>query len=580
MTSALSGVLQGIDAGLGRGMELYKTIEGEKRAKRMEERQLQRDAADDERWTMQWDRQLGLDKAAAEQRGLDNAHRTDVFEFTQQQHADNQEWKRREYEATRAAAAEASRLGWARVNNAQQANATAAARELRAQQKLADGIMNDTLTGLGKTLDVGPEAFARVANEDPQARRALAIQLQGKGYIPEDFDLQEVANMVLIPGKNGGFAVGIRGEGGQVSGYDPDGDGRPVMISGELMASITKSTKGMVAADGATASQSLAQGLSQQAVMQAEAARAAALSPLQAEAASLGEVATRLDAQLDEMYKYGSEYLRGAHISRDGGSLAAVGVTDHESYVARLTQLEKESAQIEKERAKVGSQAAKVTEEYHKALAGAGTAIQATLGDISNAQEPGQAARNTAATANVFGFGTAVGAPGKSPTEALTAGRDGRRAIVEQISSALGYKVEKDDEGRVVEPNGLAARMEAVLYANGDLIAKMLRMDTDGQQYSAILSAAQQAAEMKKPEAFTHALQAMSNGLDSKLVVAVQTDPGISKQLGGDPKALGELAKQVAVFARDNPKEFERLGMGGTAMLFLDKQRKSMGSGY
>ena len=573
MTSALSGVLQGIDAGLGRGIELYKTIEGEKRAKRMEEYQLQRDAVADERWTMQWDRQLGRDEADDER-----------WEKTYRQAADRLEADKlhrdRQYELNVSKAADASQRGWASVNNGRQNIAIATARELRAQQERAARTQDGILTGLGKILDVGPEAFARVANEDPQARLALAVQLQSKGYVPEDFDLQEVANMVLIPGKNGGFAVGVRGKDGRIYGYDPEGDGRPVMVSGELMASITKSVKGMVAADGATAAQSLGQGLSRQAVEQAEAARTAGLSPLQAEAASLGEAAMRLDAQLEEMRKHGSEYSRGAPISRDGGSLAAVGVTDHASYVARLTQLENESAQVEKERAKIGSRAANVAENYHKTLGNAGTDIQATLGDISNAPEPGRAARNMAATANVYGFDTAVGAPGEPPTEALAAGREARRTTVEQITAALGYKVDKDEKGRAVEPNGLAARMEAVLHANGDLIAKMLRTDTDGQQYSAILSAAQQAAEMKKPEAFTHALQAMSNGLDPQLVVAVQTDPGISKQLGGDPKALGELATQVAVFARDNPKEFERLGMGGTAMRFLDKQRKSMGSGY
>lgn len=573
MTSALSGVLQGIDAGLGRGMELYKTIEGEKRAKRMEEYQLQRDAVADERWDKQWDRQLERDEASDEQWEQKYRQAADKL-MADQLHRD------RQYELNVRKAADASQRGWASVNNGRQANAIATARELRAQQERADRTLNGTLTELGKTLGVSPQAFARVANEDPHARLALAVQLQSKGYVPEDFDPLQAANMVLVPGENGGFAIGVRGEDGQVSGYDPDGDGRPVMVSGELMASITKSAEGMVAADGATASQSLGQGLSRQAVMQAEAARAAGLSPLQAEAASLGEAAKRLDVQLEEMRKYGSEYSRGAPISRDGGSLAAVGVTDHASYVARLTQLENESAQVEKERAKIGSQAADVASNYHKTLMNAGTSIQATLADISNAPEPGRAARNMAATANVYGFDTAVVAPGESPTEALTAGREARRASVEQITAALGYKVDKDEKGRAVEPNGLAARMEAVLYANGDLIAKMLRMDTDGQQYSAILSAAQQAAEMKKPEALTHALQAMSNGLDAKIVVAVQTDPGISKQLGGDPKALGELAKQVAVFARDNPKEFERLGMGGTAMRFLDKQRKSMGSGY
>lgn len=570
---ALSAVLQGFERGFGRGIDLYKTIEGEKRAKRMEEYQLRRDAVADERWDTQWDRQLELDKASYEQRRLDNAHRTDVFEFTKRQHTDNLELKRREREA--AAAAAAATAAYRRQNIA-----IATARELRAQEKHAASTQDGILTGLGKTLDISPQAFAQVANEDPQARRALAIQLQRKGYVPKDFDLQEVANMVLIPGKNGGFAVGVRGEDGQVFGYDPDGDGRPVMVSGELMASITKSVKGMVAADGATAAQSLGQGLSQQAVGQAEASRAAGLSPLQAEAASLGDAAMRLDAQLEEMRKHGSEYSRGAPISRDGGSLAAVGVTDHASYVARLTQLENESARVEKERAKIGSQAANVAENYHKTLGNAGTDIQATLAAVRNAPNPGPAARNTVDTARLYGFNTAVGAPGESPTGALAASQEARHATVERISADLGYKVGKDEKDRPTEPNGLSARMKSVLYANGDLIDRILRTDTDGQQYSAVLASAQQAADMKKPEAFTHALQAMSNGLDPQLVVAVQTDPGISKQLGGDPKALGGLAKQVAVFARDNPKEFERLGMGGTAMRFLDKQRRSMGSGY
>ena len=570
---SLSAVLQGFERGFGRGIELYKTIEGEKRAKRMEEYQLRRDAVTDERWDKQWDRQLERDEASDEQWEQKYRQAADKL-MADQLHRD------RQYELNVRKAADASQRGWASVNNGRQANAIATARELRAQQERADRTLNGTLTELGKALDSSPEAFVRVANEDPRARLALAVQLQRTGHVPEDFDPQQAANMMLIPGKNGGFAVGVRGEDGQVFGYDPDGDGRPVMVSGELIASMTKSGRGMVAADGATAAQSLGQGLSQQAVGQAEAARAAGLSPLQAEAASLGDAAMRLDAQLEEMRKHGSEYSRGAPISRDGGSLAAVGVTDHASYVARLTQLENESARVEKERAKIGSQAANVAENYHRTLGAAGTDIQATLADVRNAPNPGAAARNTMDTANLFGFDTAAGAPGKPPTEALAAGQEARHASVKRISSDLGYEVGKDEKGRPTKLNGLETRMKSVLYANGNLIDKVLRTDTDGQQYSAIMAAAQQAVEMKKPEAFAHALQAVSNGLDPQIVVAVQTDPGIGKQLGGDPKALGELANQVAAFARDNPKEFERLGMGGTATRLLSKQPRSMGSGY
>lgn len=571
MTSALSGVLQGIDAGLGRGMELYKTIEGEKRAKRMEEYQLQRDAVADERWDKQWDRQLGRDEASDEQRGLDNAHRTDVFEFTQQQHADNQEWKRRQYEATKAAAAATA------AYRAQNLQLRAAGHNLRVDKEVR------------KQLDGKLETFAQAYTSDPATalkaystdmdlrieanRRALGDQARGLS----DDQLSQLYAMDM-----GGKMVFGRFQGEQLVPFDTNPETDGVQALAFDPATVFARVSGKAGQDAlATAA-----GNSRADAVEGEYARLAEHTTLAGGNQQVEGLASRAGQIIEERGQLAdtlraledvdgtplrTKYQKyGMSLSGVNPELAQLGVHTERERSQKRAEVRRSLAALENEEGGINARLREVSRDMARDL-GMGQTRAANLGtSLRNIplEDRSRAANNTfEVLQQTGGSGLAVAYPGQTYGEASAQFAEDRTAYVDSVIRQIDTKTSLGG-GKRESPVGASGEIAATLHSMGPEILQVISADPTGQVDGALRHAVQVAAKQELPQAVPHILRAVGSGLKVDPIREVLVDRGLRKQVD-DPQAIGELAYKVAEMATANPKLYERIGAGGLAAQIL-----------
>ena len=568
---ALSAVLQGFERGFGRGIDLYKTIEGEKRARRMEERQLRRDAVDDERYEASWQRQLGLDKAATEQRELDNAHRTDVFDFTKLQHADNQEWKRRQYEATKAAAA-----------------ATAAYRARNLQLR-ADGHNFRVNKEVHKQLGEKLETFAQAYTSDPATalkiystdvdlrieanRRALGDQARGLS----DDQLSQLYAMDM-----GGKLVFGRFQGEQLVPFDTDPETDGVQALTFDPATVFARVSGKAGQDALAT----AVGNSRADAVEGEYARLAERTTLaggnqQVEglASRAGQIIEERGQLADTLRVLGdvdgtplhTKYQKhGMSLSGVNPELAQLGVRTERERSLKLAEVRRSLAALENEEGGINARLREVSRDMARDL-GMGQDRAANLGtSLRNIPLEGRsrAANNTfEVLQQPDGSGLAVAYPGQTYGEASAQFAKDRTAYVDSVIRQIDTKTSLGG-GKRESPVGASGEIAATLHSMGPEILQIISADPTGQVDGALRHAVQVAAKQELPQAVPHILRAVGSGLKVDPIREVLADRGLRKQVE-DPQAFGELAYKVAEMATANPKLYERIGAGGLAAQIL-----------
>lgn len=571
---SLSAVLQGFERGFGRGIDLYKTIEGEKRAKRMEEYQLRRDAVADERWDTQWDRQLGLDKAAAEQRGLDNAHRTDVFKFTQQQHADNQEWKRREYEATKAAAAATA------AYRADNLRLRAAGHNLRVDKEVR------------KQLDGKLETFAQAYTSDPATalkvystdidlrieanRRALGDQARG---LSND-QLSQLYAMDM-----GGKLVFGRFQGEQLVPFDTNPETDGVQALAFDPATVFARVSGKAGQDAlATAA-----GNSRADAVEGEYARLAEHTTLAGGNQQVEGLASRAGQIIEERGQLAdtlraledvdgtplhTKYQKyGMSLTGINPELAQLGVHSERGRSQKRAEVRRSLAALENEEGGINARLREVSRDMARDL-GMGQTRAANLGtSLRNIplEDRSRAANNTfEVLQQTGGSGLAVAYPGQTYGEASAQFTKDRTAYVDSVIRQIDTKTSLGGANRDKResPVGASGEIAATLHSMGPEILQVISADSTGQLDGALRHAVQVAAKQELPQAVPHILRAVGSGLKVDPIREVLADRGLRKQVT-DPQAFGELAYKVAEMATADPKLYERIGAGGLAAQIL-----------
>lgn len=224
MADAVGGLLQGFNSGLASGLDFYKTIQGEARAKRQEQVQAQRYATEDERWERNWDRQVTQDAAAAK-----TAERNFAW--------DQEKFKIQEGRLSAAAKATADyrasqhRLGVANYN------LKAASRNDKlkaADSKKWDKELSDALERGKEAFSQGSDLFMDTYSSDYRVKIATNKQIARANGL--DLDDDTAASLHVVERPEGGFIVTKRGktENGEDAWLpfdtDPDRDGLQAMV--------------------------------------------------------------------------------------------------------------------------------------------------------------------------------------------------------------------------------------------------------------------------------------------------------------------------------------------------------------
>jgi hypothetical protein len=173
MSSALYGLLAGINQGVSTGLDLYKTVQGEARANRLEQYQRERDARRD----MEADRSYQFDR---DKFSTANDQWERNFEFGQTQHADLVKHRERLADIqSRQVDVSAGNLQLGRDRfNADQAEAARLRRTQSATALLGSALLDED----GRYI-TDNAAFAERANSNPQVLKAMLDLAAENGMI-------------------------------------------------------------------------------------------------------------------------------------------------------------------------------------------------------------------------------------------------------------------------------------------------------------------------------------------------------------------------------------------------------------
>lgn len=442
MTNYLSAALQGIEQGVRTGLDIYRTIEGEKRARRMEEYQLRRDAIGDERWEKQYQQQV-------EQFAARQAIEQDKFHWRQTVDQD------------------ASRRGWANVSLGQ-------ARLEQGERRLQQGEERLALQRRGTLKEIEAEvgeAFARseqdglaLLNQSAEHRLAVATRLQRMGLI-EDFDTDAVGRMTLVPAGEGQYAVGmVDGASGRVVAYDPDGDGSALTIPRRLIAGLTGGGPAVQQLEGEQALRQAQGAVAASAERQYAGDNAQILANAAAHEQRLADAEANLRSLSEApLYVTSTDY-RGKQITRLNPALAGLGGPEG---VAR------EKARLEAEIAASRQYLSGVLERQYEAREQAvqqlGTGLQA-LEDTRQGRRPEELPAALSNTARQLSLGMVPGAGqlGLTPDAATAQGVKDTRELVALVDSAI--KAGRPAEGESPANEGkMSASIIGAAEKNGGL---------------------------------------------------------------------------------------------------------------
>ncbi len=589
MADSLGAVLAGINNGVGNGLDIYKTLQGEERQKREERRQSMRDTIDDQRWSLGQARQARLDerdlandKASQEDRAMGRDLQERTLKFNQDEALrDNDAAERRHQEV----------MGLSR----QRLNAANAKNRIDASKRLStiyDGMNNE----LGAVFqgENGMRNFTELANTKPTYLAAIAHKLGG------DISPDDLQGVTATMGRNKDgevlFMLSKKDADGKDTMWDPDGDGQPgYAVSARAVSGMYGGINGIESVDTATTKVSLADEAArtaagakkeapelEQRLTGLEQSRAAAEAGVKAaEAAPLGprEALEAERVALDDALasSRGGPQGRGAtplpadyaprRAALDAALYEANGKPQNNPRGNRYTNpnegalppLEAEQAAraeaISTSKANLGNIVNEqgVTEQRIGQTERRAQSVQAAWGTVERAVSAlpfAQQKDALLASEETFKASPQLAArhPGKDLATATDLMRKDRTAFIDKLVGATDTKTQTGLQGKREDLVGGRANLRAVLTAMGDETLMALS-DHTGSLEGSLQKAAQKALEIGKPEAVPYILYADANGLDSAGTVELMQD----KALMGvkDPKERFELAATAMDMVRD-----------------------------
>jgi|GEM_PF-3939092 len=546
MADTLSGLLQGLNQGVQTGLQLYTAVEGQKRANRQEELQAARYAVEDQRYADEKTRQASRD---AEED--DRWEKTYDFNNTKmiQAHELAQAKMRQEL----AIANDNSRRGWAGVSARQQSNKLAADKFAYEKSKETKKTYKAYSDEVGKAFadpDRGVEAGVELINSSPAHRLATVTKFQQLGLVGE-VPPEVVGRMTLIPTEKGQYAIGLVGEDGSVSAYDPDGVDGPQKAVTVPASMLQRAFGGQDAVDVGTAQAAVSQGretvggniadlagrartLSQTVEASAKTADEAAFAK---EFEETGPRATWLSQQRDSTTAQDTWAGAGGTVVRTNpstGKRQADKVVDGQlqnpeyqdalqEHQATLSAANSTLSQAQIDGAVASKGAAALTTQA-RTLANAGQEAFDRIGRLP-VKERAEATANAVGTLAI-NPALAQRYPGESPQKATELFTKDRDDLIKRVTSAVDLKTQTDAKGKPMALKGGEANLRSVMLSMPPEMTLALN-DYTGQMEGALTRAAQGAAEIGKPEAIPYLLYADKLGIDSKGTVALMQDKAL-----------------------------------------------------
>lgn len=595
MADALSGLLQGLNQGVQTGLQLYKTVEGEKRARRQEDLQVERLAVEDSRYAQE-------SKRADDKVSTDNDHWDQTFKFNTDKMEAASKLKREELDQRRSIAADTSRRGWASVGQAQRRNDLS-------EQKPRTGTLNGYVDEVGKAFadpDRGADAGIQLMNDSPAHRMAVVTKFQQLGLVGQ-VPADVVGRMTIVPAGEGRYAIGVVGDDGKVAAYDPDGADGPQKAITVSQSMLQRAFGGQAAVDAGDAKTSLGQaqenvdnriaGLGAQATSlsgelatQQDAARGATVEAktAQAERSSLGQL-LRTEAPAGATLpvgRNGQPDTRGVKTLADeevagpmqptslsatagprGGGPASARPTYGDQAREQLKALNKGEPERQG-RVSLANMAVENTEQQLASLPGKAATLDNAWGSIVQQAKDLPVAQRSKAIRDAqetFNESPELAAryPLKGLTEATKLYTKDRNEFVDRVVGAVDLKTATDFKGKPEALAGGKANLRAVMLSMPREVQLALQ-DYSGQAEGAFQKAAQAAADIGKPEAIIYNLYADKLGIDSKATVALMQDKALWSI--DDPAKRFQLAARAMDMVKNGQAQDVEAALGKVMM--------------
>lgn len=565
MANYLGAVLQGMESGVRTGLDMYKTVQSEARAKRDEQYRSMRDVALDGQWQKTYDRQVGQDTLAQANDERDFKFRERVQTHSEEQAAADDAAAERRHRETlaltqrRMAAADA-RTG-AKIQLANR-------KEIKSQVEALVG-------------DGSAEGFTRVinaVNTDMNVHAFAVDQARGAGFnIPDDM----VGRLQVMPAGEGRVMFAVKGDDGALQPYDPDGPGgeRAVVLDSAQFMAAMGGKGGVQAAETATARDG-ANG-NAAALSQAVAGKVGPLGEeLEVRKQGLAQAQTQLDAVATERAQVesflsqmpadvdastlprtrtGQPDTRGLTLPRDeqvvgplpedgGGPRGGGGVAKWPTYgeqaLARREAIDGEMPALKASLADAG-RGVDVTAQRIKAAPLQAKYLEKQWGQVESSIRTLPAGEQKAAYANSKAAfekdpALAVLFPGDDLKTAGDKALKERVDLVDKVVAKLDPTTMVD--GKVASLKGFKADITKTLLSMPAQV-QMAQRDPSGQALGALIGAANTAAKMGKPEATLYILEATARGLPAEEGVNLMQDPALSKVK--DPDVRFEMAMEA-----------------------------------
>lgn len=524
-TDTLSAVLQGLNNGVGTGIDLYKTMRAEERAKRQEAYTLSRDAIMDTRYENDQSYQQQQDTLAQS-----NWQKT--FDAGREDARLSREAEERRHQQTMA-------LTLQRMKAANQRASLKAGLEDR---KL---VRKD----LESTFDADFASGLQMINSSASHHAEAVSAARNMGFnIPDDV----VGKLRVMPRDDGTVMFAVEGDGDKFEPFDPDGEGgqSALVMPGKTFASILGGKNAGAAVDafyaraGAAAE---AEGRAQSLEAQVPSLRA------QASAAKEKLRQAQLREEV-ELYGPRAEYLRQIGEARANADTDFTGETrTWVNPATGKTVVEQGGASSDPATLRAIREAEAAQAAGAQSVAGITSGPQVELATLNSeiARVPGRADslrnswrdvdaavaarprgeqplayRNAAAT---FSQNPTLASlrPGESPADANVGMREARAGLVKEITGKLNTVTGLSEKGKE-KHNRDVSDIQAVLMSMPDeLLATYL--DGSGQATGTMMTAAQQALKMGKPAAIPYLMAATRVNLPPEAGVKLMQDPALLK---------------------------------------------------
>lgn len=459
MADAVGGLLRGFNSGLASGLDFYKTIQAEGRAKRQEQYMLNRDAIADERYDEERAYRIKQDEAAAARDERD-------FEWGKEKHALEQKRLAAAAAATAEYRSQQLRLSQANYN----------LRVLNRQDKLNAAStekwgkeLEDAAVRGKEAFAQDPELFMDLYSSDYRVKIATNKQIARANGLDLDDDTAASLHVIERPE---GFVVAKRGKDEQGNDAwlpfdaDPEKDGQQAMVmpksvfaqtfggtEGTQAVAKVEALKGAQGEVAALANQQYAQDNAD--VLAKTAEQEQRLAGAQAELAELEQT----DAKI-----YIPPTTTREKLLSSGGSELAVKLREREARKAELR------AQIEQSQGYVGGMLGRQEQAKGSARATLASGLDA-VGKTAQGLKPEEVPTALSNTVEQLRMGNKPSAEqlGKTPDAALDVGMKETGTMMATIKGMVAMARPSDDDKVVANEAKMISSVAAAAERNGGL---------------------------------------------------------------------------------------------------------------